>query len=318
MKKITFLLLGIIAFYSCANDVDTINNSESKFVAELNVSDAMLTFKSEQEMKETIASLLVMNETELVNWYKKNNPDFISQEMLYREAINDLTLINNFEEAEVFKSKYSPYLMFNDDPADEELYDPWLPNEDFPGLSYVANKDGNVEVAGEILNLNRHTAVDQITAYKMRKEFKNSTSTRAFENVMNYMFVEKNKRRMWVESGRDRGYAVIFVRAQLKNWLGWNKYQADWTLQLPSGALPYFGELIDGAVLRMLQNPDRMVKAPNVANNSGILINETKEIKHPITGQSYNPKQYGQFEVKFHIWTSGLSKDETGIFHYKM
>ena len=322
MKKLFYLFIGILVFASCNKDADTVTApeaaSKSKFVAELNANDEMLSFASAEEMQETIDKLVSMGEEELVAWYKQAGSSFTSQEILYREAINDLTLLQNFEEADAFKAKYIPYLMFNDDPADEELYDPWLPNEDFPGLSYVANKNGDVRIAGKVVNLNRHKTVKELAVYKVRAEYQKSGMTRATTISDNYLFVEENKRRMWVEGVTSGANYGISVRAQLKNLFGWNKYKADWSFRATTYCVSS-GRVTEYLTLQSCFNSvDYTLKKSNIPNNSIfwlLTLNHVSTAPIEIRPGSWSlSPTHNKMVLNMKIWTSGISSP--GINNY--
>jgi len=317
MKNLLILLCGILVFASCSKNVEMPNTieqsvttkatnkqtSKHKFVAELQISDAMLSFNSKEEMDETIAKLIFMKEDDLVVWYKKANPNFTSQEMIYRNAIDDLTLLESFDEAITFKAKYSPYLLFNNDPADEELYNPYLPNADYVGLSYVANANGNVLIAGKTVNLNKNiTSVKNLETYKLKKASFNQVQTKAYTEYTNQMYITNTSKGRHINVKAYHLYSAkgVSVHAELKNWLGWNTYRADWSFQsLSSGAL---------APTDLFYFANMKYHYPNA------YVENSLPSGHMCPMTSFSSTT----NMRFHIWTSGLTKDDTGIFRLQI
>jgi|GEM_PF-6475951 hypothetical protein len=320
MKNLLTLLCGILVFASCSKNVEMPNTIEEpvttkvtnkhKFIAELQISDAMLPFSSTEEMEKTIAELSFMKEDGLMAWYKKTNPDFVSQEMIYRNAVDDLALLENIDEADAFKTKYSPYLLFNNNPADEELYNPYLPNVDFFGLSYVANKDGNVLISGKIVNLNKNvTSVKDTEAYKLKRESFNRVQTKSATIYKNTMYITNTSkgRHLQVNAYRSGASAAVKVYAELKNWLGWHSYNANWSFQYVSHSPTTIATPSNAIGLQTMRSVyPGYYSTPSLPNNTNVGISDT------------TPSIYGGYnliDAKFYVWNSGLDKADTGIFH---
>jgi len=319
MKKKLVLFCGILVFVSCGKNVEMQNTiektattkaaSKQKFDAELKASDVMLSFNSTEEMDETIAKLILLSEDELTAWYKNANPDFTSQEMIYRNAVDDLNLLENFDEANSFKAKYSPYLLFNNDPADDELYNPYLPSFDFHGLSYVVNKNGDILISGKIVNFNKNvSSVKELEIYKIKMENRNSVQTKSAPYFLNSMYVEKNSRRVLVYAVRQNNVDVgVKVYAELKNWLGWHSYKADWFYELV-----YVEESTINVPLHFLYN---MILAQNYPHLNGVyyINDQPNHSWHPVARAHDSTSLVG---VMFYVWSSGLSKNDIGQTFY--
>lgn len=256
--KIKFILL-IVAFatiISCnKNDVQKTTDkgiAKSSYVTKsLVASEEMLSFSSDKEMYETAAMLAEMSKNDLNTWYNSKNSNFKSIEQIYREAINEFEEFGNleipdFKVAEEIKDKYKHILLFNSNSIDEDLYYPLLPlKNDY--LSYVCNKNGNVMINGQAKNLRDIQLFEETEYYKTLHQFK----TRAIEEVINYVWIQDGKRRMWARaekrsgSGAHLAYAVIQLSAQKKTWLGWNYYRTEYYLSHQSIDRNSWGPLYD-------------------------------------------------------------------------
>lgn len=86
----------------------------------------MLSFGSVEEMETQISVLQQMSSDELSAWYAER--DFESQyDALYRAAA-EIEQAQSLDEALAIKAKFTPFF-YNENPADEEMFNPYLPNE---------------------------------------------------------------------------------------------------------------------------------------------------------------------------------------------
>lgn len=247
MKK-TFLLISSIPamvffFNSCSQDIDAIETQpEVPVVTRASYSDNMLSFASVEEMEQTIYELLFMDEAELESWYLSRDSEFVSQQSVYSNAIDELEEIDTIEEAEIFKDKYRDIFIWNDDPRYDELYNPYLPSEDLLGYSYVINPAGNVLINGEINNFNIHKEVQttEFFAKFTRDEILSESDilTRAStkeveEDKVNYIKIRVGAKKFMAEPVRQTPNTYVWLKlsAHKHSVLGWNKYQTNYYLQ---------------------------------------------------------------------------------------
>jgi hypothetical protein len=224
MKRQKGLYLGFIALLiassiSCSKDsVDAVAPAEESRSAVF--SESRLSFASVEEAEAAIGRLLAMTAPEQAAWYASKKADFISQESVFQSAVAEVETLTDLAEADLFKEKYKPYLLFNDDPADEELYNPYLPSDQF-GYSLICNKNGDVEIGGEIKNFNNLSSVKETFYYKTSHE----VNTRAVVERPNYLFGQTSDRKFWAEAKRFSNDVVIEFNAHKKNLFGWNIYR---------------------------------------------------------------------------------------------
>lgn len=210
---------------SCSKETtEQIPSTPEPVKSEVEFTDNMLAFGSMQEAEIAIDQLLRMSSKERRNWYESKDPQFISQEEIFQIAIDEQELLKDFEQANLFRAKYEPIFMFNDDPADEELYNPYIPSDMF-GFNHICNKDGNVMIAGEVKNFNNLTSVKETFYYQKEQE----VGTKAdIEESLNSLYIRHDKRKMWASSHRYMMNVYVLLRAHKKNVFGWNQYRTEY------------------------------------------------------------------------------------------
>lgn len=246
MKKI-YLLFGLISLImtvSCSKNQDMETPSPE-------ASLAMAEFNSMEEFNQTVIKLMKATPLEQIEWCRENN--IISQYMLYDQAIEELEEIQNlrdttayYQSLEQFRSKYSKYFLFNDnDPSD---LNPYIPSNDL-GNNLVCNAEGNVKIAGEIVNFNELSSFEETTYGKFLKETNASrASGDIVDEKINYLYIkEGGDRKMWAESQRKEENVYIKLSAHKKGWLGgWNNYKTTYRIKyLSHEPRTWFGTTTD-------------------------------------------------------------------------
>lgn len=223
--KICVLLAIVAVICSCEKDFTTDVNVQTpaQTRAELNETPTMLFFSSIEEMESQINELCQMQPEELNMWYATHS--FVSQyEALYKAA-EEIDMATSLSEAEAIKAKYSAYFLYNNNPEDEELFNPYLPNEN-TRYAYVCNINGEVVINGEIVNFNTIKNVEDTKEYRITH---NPIAIKAEEeepNVTkpNYLKRTVDKHKFWAEGGLDSNEVVtIEYTAHKKGLFGWNK-----------------------------------------------------------------------------------------------
>lgn len=190
----------------------------------------MLSFASVEEMENQISSLRAMKPAELDAWYASQN--FESQyDALYRAAA-EIDKATTLEEAEAIKAEFASYFLYNENPADEELFNPYLPNEK-PDYAYVCNIDGEVMIGGEIVNYNTITDVKDTHEYQLT----HAIETRGVESSTNYLKGTTARHKYWAEGHyySESRYVTVEFTAHRKNIFGWNKYACQYHVRIEPG-----------------------------------------------------------------------------------
>lgn len=190
----------------------------------------MLSFASVEEMEDQIGRLRLMTPGELSDWYAAQG--FESQyDALYRAA-EEVDNATTLEEAEAIKAKFAPYFLYNDNPADEEPFNPYLPNEK-TDYAYVCNINGEVSIGGEVVSYNTITDVRDTHEYRLT----HTPETRA-DNVTQENILKRTagKHKFWAEGRMDRNEIVcIEFTAHKKTIFGWNKCQMSYHIRWGRG-----------------------------------------------------------------------------------
>lgn len=222
ITKFMILIAAAIIVCSCAKDVCESSEMaiDTKVVQEELAE--ILSFGSIEEMEMQIYALQRMSDNELSAWYAERN--FESQyDALYRAA-KEIDEAKSLDEALAIKAKFVPYFLYNDNPADEEMFNPYLPNEN-RDYAYVCNIEGDVMIAGRIVNYNTITDAKNTHEYQMAHDI----ATRASDpNITETNILKRTvgKRKFWAEGRLNENEVVaIEFTAHKKGTFGWNKYK---------------------------------------------------------------------------------------------
>lgn len=234
MKLSKIIVMVHIAALVCACEKDVEMNPASVENETRTVSDtparSMLSFESIEQMERQIHLLLEMSPDELEAWYARY--DFMSQyDALYRaaEEIDDATTL---EQAEAIKEKYSPFFLYDNNPTNENMYNPYLPNEN-PLYAYVCNINGEVNIGGETVNFNTISDVRDTHEYRLT----HSVSTRAVaDNITETNMLKRTvgKHKFWAEGHytAENRYVQIEFTAHKKGTFGWNKCKQNYHIKI--------------------------------------------------------------------------------------
>ncbi len=236
--KINYLfpLLSLFLFASCQKETlkqeKSLGVDNCYLVEPVEASDEMLSFSSMDELNKTVESLLALDSVNLVAWYSQY-PNFTSLNQLYNKANYEFAVLVNSNVrdvniAERIKNKYTPYLLFNDNPNDNALYCPVIPSE-FPGRPLISNKNGDVLVNGKVMNLNDVKSVQETSNYK------ESCLTRVYDvhTRRNWLFMQNSDRMMSARSYRYNAANLVYIEVVSKKdtWLGWVHYDTVFIIQ---------------------------------------------------------------------------------------
>lgn len=178
-------------------------------------------------MEAQIHTMLEMEPEELEAWYREHN--FKSQYDALYEAAEAIDCAKTLAEAQSIKEQYSEYFLYNDNPGDDELFNPYLPNEN-PEYAYVCNIRGEVEIDGSVVNFNTLNSVEETHEYQLT----HAAETRAkVEQHDNYLKGITNRHKYWAEGRLDKNEVVsIEFTAHKHNIFGWNKYKTAYYVQV--------------------------------------------------------------------------------------
>lgn len=232
MKISNYLpLLGIAILASaCENDFQpTEAPSSSSDIHVTRAATNILSFKSVEEMEAQIHTMLEMEPEELEAWYREHN--FKSQYDALYEAAEAIDRAKTLAEAQSIKDQYSEYFLYNDNPADDELFNPYLPNEN-PEYAYVCNIRGEVAIDNSVVNFNTLNRVEDTHEYQLTHAIKTRASV---DQSKNYLKGTTKRHKYWAEGRLDRNEVVsIEFTAHKKNIFGWNKYKTAYYVQVQS------------------------------------------------------------------------------------
>lgn len=121
-----------------------------------------------------------MNEEALSAWYASHN--FESQgDAAYRVA-GEIENAATLAEAEAIKASYAAFFLFNENPDDDESFNPYIRNEN-PDYAYVCNIDGEELIGGEVRHFNSITSVKDTHEYQLTHDI----LIRVVEQRRNYL-----------------------------------------------------------------------------------------------------------------------------------
>ena len=244
MKKIFYLAVLITAvFTSCQKDTlapeEPLSSVPQNTIKPLEASDKMLSFNSEEEMYTEIERLMMSNGANSNTMTISSG--FTSINDIYEQALADLDIVDKMKSikmADQVKEKYQPYLLYNDDPADDEINNPYI-KTDFR-LAYVCNKNGDVIINGEVKNFNIAKSAKETEIYKLTNpvETKWYSQWEYIYHVNGVKIYERDnslhiddaagERRMYAFPYRDSpAQARIYIRmyGKKKTWRGWHDYK---------------------------------------------------------------------------------------------
>ena len=156
-------------------------------------------------MEAQIHTMLEMEPEELEAWYREHN--FKSQYDALYEAAEAIDCAKTLAEAQSIKEQYSEYFLYNDNPGDDELFNPYLPNEN-PEYAYVCNIRGEVEIDGSVVNFNTLNSVEETHEYQLT----HAAETRAkVEQHDNYLKGITNRHKYWAEGRLDKNEVVSII-----------------------------------------------------------------------------------------------------------
>lgn len=222
-------MLGV-AILACACENDFQSSEAPSLLSDNHATRAatnILSFKSVEEMEAQIHTMLEMEPEELEAWYREHN--FKSQYDALYEAAEAIDRAKTLAEAQSIKEQYSEYFLYNDNPGDDELFNPYLPNEN-PEYAYVCNIRGEVEIDGSVVNFNTLNSVEETHEYQLT----HAAETRAkVEQRVNYLKGITNRHKYWAEGRWDKNEVVsIEFTAHKHNIFGWNKYKTAYYVQV--------------------------------------------------------------------------------------
>lgn len=230
-----FLVVAAAAMaFACAKESapDELPQGEPK---ESQSQVSMLSFVSLDAMKQQINTLSSMESRELDAWYAAKN--FESQgDAAYRVA-EEIENAASLAEAEAIKAKYASFFLFNDNPSDEELFNPFIPNEN-PDYTSVCNINGEVMIGGQVVNFNTITDVKDTHEYQLTHR----AITRADDNNYERDNVLKRtvgKHKFWAEGRYEPkdDFVKVEFTAHHKGTFGWNKCKQKFHLR--QGRTPF-------------------------------------------------------------------------------
>lgn len=230
MRISNYLSLLGVAILACACETDFQSSEAPSLLSDNHATRAatnILSFKSVEEMEAQIHTMLEMEPEELEAWYREHN--FKSQYDALYEAAEAIDRAKTLAEAQSIKEQYSEYFLYNDNPGDDELFNPYLPNEN-PEYAYVCNIRGEVEIDGSVVNFNTLNSVEETHEYQLT----HAAETRAkVEQHDNYLKGITNRHKYWAEGRLDKNEVVsIEFTAHKHNIFGWNKYKTAYYVQV--------------------------------------------------------------------------------------
>lgn len=220
MKFTKIIMLAAVVSLACACEKEmapeAMPDGQPK---EIKSGTEMLSFASVEEMEAQVCELAAMDSEKQEAWYAAH--EFESQsDALYRVA-EEIESVSTLEEAQAIKGKYGSYFLFNENPADEELFNPYLPNEKTE-YALVCNIKGEVMIAGQVVNYNTITDVRNTHEYQLTHE----SVTRSAANITETNILKRTvgKHKFWAE-GRHKSDDIVSIEftSHKKGLFGWNK-----------------------------------------------------------------------------------------------
>lgn len=231
MRISNYLSLLSVAILACACENDFQPTEAPSSLSDIHATRAatnILSFKSVEEMEAKIHAMLEMEPEELEAWYREHN--FKSQYDALYEAAEAIDRAKTLAEAQSIKEQYSEYFLYNDNPADDELFNPYLPNEN-PEYAYVCNIRGEVEIDGSVVNFNTLNSVEETHEYQLT----HAAETRAsVDQHQNYLKGTTKRHKFWAEGryAKENRLVMIEFTAHRKNIFGWNKYACKYHIKI--------------------------------------------------------------------------------------
>lgn len=227
----------------------------------------MLSFASVSEMEEQIRDLIEMNQEGLNAWYEDRG--FESQYVALYKASEGIENATTLAEAEAVKDKYSEYFLYNDNPADEDLYNPYLPNEN-SSYAYVCNIRGEVRIGGVVKNFNTIKRAEDTEEYKLLHN-----TTRGVVTDTNYLKSTVGDRKFWAEANKDvNDFVTLKLTAHKKTLFGWNKYKTMYFIRVDRIVSNWEG--FSDVFLYYFNSGEAGLWTNELPSGSGILIGRVK------------------------------------------
>lgn len=226
MKIIKFIMLAAATTLAFACEKEMVAEATPDQPKETRVSTEMLSFSSIEEMEQQINDLSAMDDDALSAWYASHN--FESQsDAAYRVAA-EIEGAKTMAEAETIKASYASYFLFNENPEDDEPFNPYLRNEN-PEYAYVCNINGEVMIGGQVVNYNTINDVRNTHEYQLTHDI----LTRGVEQSQNYLKSTVGKHKFWAEGRFDANNDFVKVEftAHRKGTFGWNKCKQNYHLR---------------------------------------------------------------------------------------
>ena len=194
------------------------------------VTDAMLSFGSEEEMFDRIQQLKNMDEAEMAAWYESQCPDFLSQYDFMWQIVEELDNAASMDEVRAIQAGCQGKMLFNTNPEDEDI-SPYIPSS-HRGTEFVCNSEGNVLIGGEVCNYNDLTYYEQTSDYR-------STHPQIQTRAANKQWLagrkaETKDRKFWVEAYLNTITEGVELKlaAHKKGMFGWNQYKTAYSIRM--------------------------------------------------------------------------------------
>lgn len=194
------------------------------------VTDAMLSFASEEEMFDRIQKLKTMDETEMKAWCDSQCPDFLSQYDFMWQIVEELDGAASMEEVRAIQAGCQGKMLFNTNPEDEDIA-PYIPSS-HRGTEFVCNSEGNVLIGGEVCNYNDLTYYEQTSDY--RSTHPQIQTRAANKEWLAGRKAETKDRKFWVEAYLNTvtGGVELKLAAHKKGAFGWNQYKTAYSIRI--------------------------------------------------------------------------------------
>ncbi|MBR2367135.1 MAG: DUF4848 domain-containing protein [Alistipes sp.] len=225
--NLLFVTALIHICYSCTHEVPNETYMQAMANNGVKIAIPTLSFDSIEQMETQISELCQMNQTQLQNWYLERG--FESQyDAMYRVA-TELRNANSIDEANIIKSRYSSYFLFNEDTNDNEPYNPYIPHNN-PLYALVCNINGEVIIDNVVHCYNTLSDAKTTREYNIKHEI----YTRAVEQRTNFLYSETEDRKFWAEGVLDNNevVAIEFTAKKKTALLGWIKYKTQYFVQI--------------------------------------------------------------------------------------
>lgn len=234
MKTIFYLFISFISvLYGCQKEQDFFDQQATP---EWNYSKQDLTilnFTSKEAMSDTLNMLIHLSDEMQIAWAKKNN--FMSLNILYWEALDELEDIQNSPNYQEYKrrynayrKRYSLYFLFND--RDTSDLSPYIATNT-TSYALIANIEGKVMINNSLIDINDIEKYDDLDFAKVEKSSINTKST-YFEENINSLYIKTAKRKTWAKVETNMPYVYLKFFAHKKGpFGGWNKYKTTFSVR---------------------------------------------------------------------------------------